>query len=81
MSNPIWIEIIGYVGMAFVLVSFMMKKVKWIRILNMVGAVLSCLYGILTLTIPTACLNGSLLIINGVMLTLLLIKEHKEKET
>ena len=75
-----WIEIIGYVGMGFVLLSFLMKNVKWIRIINLIGSALSLTYGILTITIPTAALNGSLLVINGVYLILIFTKEFKDKK-
>lgn len=69
-----WIEIIGYIGMALVLCSFLMKKVHLIRIVNMCGAILSLIYGILTQTWPTAALNGALLIINGIFLIIYFTK-------
>lgn len=72
----IWIEIIGYVGMALILIGFMMKDIKVVRSINMVGAVLSLIYGILTRTWPTACLNGALLIINGIYM-ITYIRKHK----
>ena len=51
-----------------------------VRIVNMVGAILSLTYGILTQTWPTAALNGALLIINGVYLIIYFHKTRK-KET
>ena len=75
-----WVEVIGYVGMAFVLCSFLMKKVKWIRIINMIGAALSLTYGILTATIPTAALNGALIVINSVYLVFIITKEIKDRK-
>ena len=53
----VYLEIFGYIGMALVLVSMMMTSVKWLRILNMSGAVICAIYGILTNTWPTALLN------------------------
>jgi hypothetical protein len=47
-------DIMGYVGMAFVLISFLMPKMVWLRILNMVGSGFSLAYGIATRTFPTA---------------------------
>lgn len=64
----VYLEIFGYVGMALVLVSMMMTSLKWLRILNMSGAVICATYGILTNTWPTALLNIGLLIIQGVQL-------------
>lgn len=57
-------DIIGYMGMFLIVLSFMMKNVKWIRLINMSGAIFSLTYGIITHTLPTAILNGSLFLIN-----------------
>ena len=75
------IEIIGYTGMAFVLISFLMRKIQWVRIVNMIGATLSLIYGILTFTIPTAALNGALLAINAVFVTVFFINQKREKSS
>ena len=64
----VYLEIFGYMGMALVLVSMMMTSVKWLRIINMSGAVICAIYGILTNTWPTALLNIGLLIIQMVQL-------------
>ena len=73
----VYLEIFGYVGMALVLISMMMTSVKWLRILNMSGAIICAVYGILTNTWPTALLNIGLLIIQMVQLILLYRKEQK----
>lgn len=57
-------EIIGYTGMAFVVASFLFKNVKILRFLNVIGGVMSAVYGILTNTWPTAILNICLCLIN-----------------
>lgn len=72
-----WIEVIGYLGMGFVLCSFLMKKLWLVRLVNIVGAILSVTYGILTKTWPTACLNGALIIINSIYLILYNLKNKK----
>ena len=64
----VYLEIFGYVGMVLVLVSMMMTSLKWLRILNMSGAIICATYGILTNTWPTALLNIGLLIIQMVQL-------------
>lgn len=71
----VYLEIFGYVGMALVLISMMMTSVKWLRILNMSGAVICAAYGILTNTWPTALLNLGLLVIQAVQLIRLYRKE------
>lgn len=73
----VYLEIFGYVGMALVLVSMMMTSVKWLRILNMSGAVICAIYGILTNTWPTAFLNIGLLIVQMVQLYRLRLQEKK----
>ena len=62
------LEIFGYLGMALVLFSMMMTSVKWLRIINMTGAIICAIYGILTNTWPTAWLNIGLLLIQIVQL-------------
>lgn len=64
----VYLEIFGYVGMILVLVSMMMTSLKWLRILNMSGAIICAAYGILTNTWPTALLNIGLLLIQMVQL-------------
>ena len=73
----VYLEIFGYVGMALVLVSMMMTSLKWLRILNMTGAVICATYGMLTNTWPTAMLNLGILIIQIVQLIRLYQKESK----
>ena len=71
-----YIELFGYLGMALVLISMMMTSVKWLRILNMSGALICAIYGILTQTWPTALLNLGLLAIQAVQLLILYRKER-----
>ena len=73
----VYLEIFGYVGMALVLVSMMMTSFKWLRIVNMTGALVCAIYGILTNTWPTAMLNISLLLIQIVQLYRLYLQEKK----
>lgn len=64
----IYLELFGYLGSALVLISMMMTSVKWLRILNMSGAVISAIYGALMNTWPVAVLNLGLIIIQVVQL-------------
>lgn len=41
------VEIVGYVAMAILVVSFIPRKLRWVRIINFVGCVLFVIYGIL----------------------------------
>lgn len=73
----VWIEVIGYIGMALILCSFLFKKVCIIRAVNAVGSIFSLTYGILTRTWPTAILNISLLTINSIYL-IFMIRDKKK---
>lgn len=68
-------EVIGYVGMFFVVSSFLFKDITWVRRINIIGAVISSIYGAITTTYATMILNILLLIINLSML----IKMRVEK--
>ena len=57
----IWIEILGIVATLFVLLSFLFNKQKTIRIVNIIGAVVFVVYGILINSISVWLLNGALI--------------------
>lgn len=57
-------EIIGIIGTLFVLLSFLMKKVKHIRIINIIGAIFFVIYGLLIGAFSTWLLNGILILIH-----------------
>lgn len=61
-------EIIGLAGTLFVLLSFLMKDIRLVRIINIVGALLFVVYGICINAISTYALNGALIIIHIVYL-------------
>jgi hypothetical protein len=62
-------EIIGLLGTLFVLLSFLMKDLKKVRIINIIGAVLFVVYGVLINAYSTWILNGVLIIIHIIFLT------------
>ncbi len=57
-------EVIGYIGMALVVLSFFFQNIRWLRMMNTLGAVLCAAYGFMTKTYPTAALNLALILIN-----------------
>lgn len=73
------IDILGYLGMGFVILSFTMKNITWLRIVNIIGAILSAIYGLITKTYPTMCLNLILFLINSYFLIVYFIKKNFEK--
>lgn len=73
----ILLEIVGYAGTAFVLLSMMMTSVTRLRILNLCGSVLSMIYAYACATWPVFVLNVCLAVINSVQLYRL---HHPKKE-
>lgn len=61
-------EIFGIVGTLFVLLSFLMKQVNKIRIINIIGALFFVIYGLLINAFSTWLLNAILIIIHIVYL-------------
>ena len=64
----IYLELVGYVGTALVLLSMMMTSVTKLRWLNMAGSVVSMFYAYMCGTMPVFVLNLCLAVINGVQL-------------
>lgn len=71
------LELIGYIGSAFVLISFLMATVIKLRIVNSIGSVFCILYGVLIHAYPTVVMNACLLLINCYYLVKLF--RHSEK--
>ena len=63
MSDIIF-EVIGYLGSAFVLISFLLKDIKKIRLINIIGAAFFVAYGVYTKTWATAFMNGALILVH-----------------
>jgi len=75
MSN---VEILGYVGMAFVVSSFIGKSMIVLRLLNVIGATIITVYAVLIAAWPMVWLNSLLAGINAYHLYLL---QKSERET
>lgn len=68
-----WYELIGLAGTLFVLLSFLMKDLTKVRIINIVGALLFVIYGICINAWSTWILNAILIIIHIIYL----VKKNK----
>lgn len=62
-------ESIGILATIFVLISFLMNDIKRVRIVNIIGASLFVVYGVLIEAFSTYLLNGVLIIIHLYYLT------------
>ena len=79
--NPVVIDVIGYVASGFVLVSFLFKNIKVIRIINVIGAIFFVVYGFLLPTYPTMITNLILIFIHCIYLRRLAKREKLQKTT
>lgn len=64
MSKDICIEVVGYLGSALVLISFLMSSVVKLRVINTIGSSIFAVYAIIIQSYPTALMNGCLAAIN-----------------
>ena len=64
--------------MALVIISFLFKSLRWLRLVNLLGSVCCMTYGFMTATYPTAFLNLILVVINLHFPIIYFIKKHKK---
>ena len=71
-------EIIGYLASLGVLLSFLMKRIRTLRVVNTIACSIFIVYGVLLeYSIPIILTNGAIVIINVVFL----LKEARQSET
>lgn len=78
MNYKTLIEVIGYVGSALVVVSMLMTSVRKLRIVNMIGSVISATYALIIHSYPVALMNMGLIVINAYNLYRLINREKKD---
>jgi hypothetical protein len=64
MQNINLIEWLGYLASVLIAVSFLMKSIKKLRIVNIVGATLFVIYSIVIHAWPVALINTFIVIVN-----------------
>lgn len=64
MENNFIYEIIGYAASLLVVVSLMMSAIVKLRVVNMIGAFIFAVYGVLIGAIPVAVMNGIIVLVN-----------------
>ncbi len=58
-------EIIGYLASLFVLLSFLNKDLRKLRLVNSLGCLFFVVYGVLLGSIPIIITNAAILLVNG----------------
>lgn len=69
METAFVYELIGYVASLLVAISLMMSNIIQLRIVNMIGAAIFSVYGVLIGSIPVAAMNGFIVLVNIYYLT------------
>lgn len=64
VSEQLILEIIGYVASVLVAVSLMMSSILRLRVINLMGAVVFAVYGVLISAYPVAAVNGFIVLVN-----------------
>ena len=64
MDTQFWYEMVGYIGSVLVAISLMMKSLWRLRIINLVGALIFTMYGLLIGALPVAGLNALIVAID-----------------
>ena len=77
--GKIFLEIFGYIGTALIISSMMMKSIRWLRILNLSGAVITVIYSVIIQAWPVVLLNAALTVINFYHLLSDYLKGRAEK--
>lgn len=62
---PTYIDYIGYAASLFVLLSFFMKKIATLRMVNIVGCSFFIAYGFLIDSIPIIITNVAIVLVNA----------------
>lgn len=57
-------ELIGYLASAMVLLAFLMKDIRKLRIINSIGCILFVIYGVMLDSIPIIITNAAILMVN-----------------
>lgn len=72
MNTETLIELFGYIGSALVVISMLMSSIVKLRVINVIGSVISATYALIVHAIPLVVMNICLIIINLVSLRKLL---------
>ena len=75
MDQNLALELFGYLGTALVLLSFIMTNIKWLRVVNMAGGIISLIYALCINTMPVVVLNASVTVINAFQLIRIIVNE------
>lgn len=73
------IEWLGISASVIILISFLMKNILWVRLVNIVGAIVFVIYGIIIGAVSVWLLNGMLVLVHLIYLGKYLFDKHKKE--
>lgn len=73
------IEWLGISASVIILISFLMKNILWVRLVNIVGAIVFVIYGIIIGAISVWLLNGMLVVVHLIYLGKYFYDKRKNK--
>lgn len=79
INNNLGLELFGYLGTVLVIISMLMTNINRLRVINMMGGLISLIYSACIGGMPMVVMNACLIIINGVQLIKSLKKDKKNK--
>lgn len=71
-----WYEVIGYVGSALIVLSLAMRSLLRLRVINLVGALVFAVYGLLIAAPPVWVVNGAIVVIDLWQIRQMLAREE-----
>lgn len=75
-----YLELFGYLGSLLIILSMMFTSINKLRIINIIGSIISLTYSIIVDAWPIVILNASLITINMYHLIRYYIKKRKLKK-
>lgn len=64
MDAVINFEMLGYLASIFVAISLMMRSLNKLRVINLIGALLFTVYGLIISAYPVAVVNAFIVVVN-----------------
>lgn len=64
MDTVMSFEMLGYLASVFVAVSLMMRSLKKLRVINLIGSLLFTAYGLIIGAYPVAVVNAFIVLVN-----------------
>lgn len=74
-----YLELFGYLGSLLIIISMMFSSINKLRIINIIGSIISLIYSIIVDAWPIVILNASLITINMYHLIRYYIQKRKLK--